>query len=232
MPSATPPRNALTFEPMNKFKQSRYRSTGQELKTPHDDERIAAMLHGKNRNGLRKEASRIPSSEHAASHPSPSHRNAQTSMQSEQPSNRSRNQVQWELPSIAGKKRKATSPLNQRSARRQRSNAPELKDEAFIRSTMRIPTPQEYPNAPKDVFKNPKSSILNIAHGHQVAECRSEVTTLAKDVYQCTAYYNSASHTQAVVGEGRTQASRADSPENVMLISHRKPPKTLLGYTW
>lgn len=213
MPSAVPSRSALAFRQWKKSKQSRYSSTGQEVKILQNDERIAAMLHGKRENGEAKDDSRKRSPEHAASNPSShqsatlSHHAAQKPTRSRQPSNGPNKQVQFEKPVLASRKRKATTSLDQRAARRQRNNAPELKDEAYIRSTMSIPTPKEYPNAPNDVFKNPKGSILNVAHGHRLAECRSEFTTLSRNAYQCTAYYNSAVHREAAVGEGRTQAS-------------------------
>ena len=70
---------------------------------------------------------------------------------------------------------------------------------------MRIPTPQDYPNAPQNIFKTPKVSIYHVADG--LAECRSEINTLDESAFQCVAYYNSAMHNQVVVGEGRTKAS-------------------------
>lgn len=212
MPSAVHSRNLLTFQPWRGPKQNRYRSSGQELKSVQNDERIAAMLHGKKRNGGVEEASKGDPPAHAASNPTiqhsvaTSHHTAQTSTQSNQRGNRTQKNFQREQPSVPSRKRKAVASLSQRPARRQRGNAPELKDEAYIRSTMRMPTPQEYPDAPKDVFKNPKASIYNVA-GQGIAECRSEFIALAQGAYQCTAYYNSAMQNQAVVGEGRTKAS-------------------------
>lgn len=217
MPSATPSRNLLTFQPRRGPKQNRYRSTGQEFKTIQDDERMSAMLHGKKRDRGDKEAFNRPQPEHTASdltsHQSAtsSRHNGQTSSQSNQPSDRPQKQSRRGQPGDLSRKRKATASLGRRPARRQRGNTPEIKDEAYIRSTMHMPTPTEYPDAPPDVFKNPKSSIYNLAHGRGLAECRSEITALAEDAYQCTAYYNSATHNQAVIGEGRTKASRSGS---------------------
>ena len=217
MPSAVPSRNGFIFQPWRNSKQSRHSSFAQDFKTVIHDQRMAAVLHGKKGSGGGKDAARRSPSEHAATQPSShqsanaSRHNAQKSKQSEQSDNRPNRNHQREQPGTMSRKRKATGPLAQPSSRRQRSNAPKLKDEAYIRSTMRIPTPQEYPNAPEDVFKNPKSSIVRVAHGCQLAECRSEFTALSKDAYQCTVYYNSAMHSEAVVGEGRTQASRSVS---------------------
>ena len=211
MPSALSSRNALTGRDL---KQTRYRSTGQELKSLQNDERVEAILHGKKRNEEGKDTSDKHASENAALKSSfrqpstlPRH-NAPNSKQSESP----RKLKPWELQrGNVHRKRKAEDSLNQLAAKRQRSKALELKDEAYIRSMMTIPTPQEYPNAPKDVFKNPKSTMRQVAHGNQLAECRSAFTTQSQDAYQCTAYYKSAMHSEAVIGEGRTQASRSDS---------------------
>lgn len=215
MPSAVHSRNPLTFQPWRGPKQNRYKSTGQELKSVQNDERIAAMLHGKKKDGGEGEASRGDLSTHAASNLSfqqssaTTHHTAQTSTQSSQRGNRTHKNLLREQPSVSSRKRKAVASLSQRPPRRQRGNAPELKDEAYIRSNMHMPTPQDYPDAPKDVFKNPKASMYNVAHGQGLAECRSEFIALAQGAYQCTAYYNSAMHNQAVVGEGRTKVGRS-----------------------
>lgn len=175
------------------------------------------MLHGKKRDRGDKEAFNRPQPEHTASdltsHQSATsfRHNGQTSSQSNQPSDRPQKQSRRGQPGDLSRKRKATASLGRRPARRQRGNTPEIKDEAYIRSTMHMPTPTEYPDAPPDVFKNPKSSIYNLAHGRGLAECRSEITALAEDAYQCTAYYNSATHNQAVIGEGRTKKAAEDT---------------------
>lgn len=178
--------------------QNRYRSTGQEFKSIQNDERVAAMLHGNKRNDEGKDTSNRHAPENAALRSS-----------SRQPATLPRhnhNKLKpWEGRGNVARKRKAGAALNQSAAKRQRSKALELKDEAYIRSTMTIPTPQEYPNAPKTVFKNPRSTMRQVAHGNQLGECRSEFTTLSPDAYQCTAYYKSAMHNEAVIGEGRTQ---------------------------
>ena len=168
------------------------------------------MLYGKNEHGGEKGTSRIPMPEQAASSPSsqhtgvPSQHGAQTSKRSKQSSKSYKKQSKREQAAVS-RKRKATVSLSDRPARRNRGNGPELKDEAYIRSNMRIPTPQDYPNAPQNIFKTPKASIYRVADG--LAECRSEIDALDKHAFQCVAYYNSAMHNQVVVGEGRTKAS-------------------------
>lgn len=215
MPQAVPSRTGFTFQRWRCSKQSRHSSTRQDLNSVHNDERMAAILHAKKRIVGEKVASKSSSLDHAPSHPSPhssampSRHNAQQSTRSQQPSNGSRKGHRWEGRGNTNKKRKAAASQSQPSAKRQRSDAPELKDEYYVRRTMRIPTPQEYPNAPKYLLTKPKASIVNVAHGSHLAECRSEFVALANDAHQCTAYYDSAMHNEAVIGEGRTKASRS-----------------------
>lgn len=208
-PSFVHPRNAPTLQPWRGPKQNRYSSTEQGLKTIQNDERIAAMLHGKRRRGEDKEISKRPPPAHASSNASPhqlatpSHHNDHTSTLLKKSNDRTQKQSRWEQTAFGSRKRKATASLSQRPARRQRGNAPQLKDEAYIRSSMHIPTPQEYPDAPQNVFKSPKATLQNRAQG--LAECRSELTLLAPNVFQCTVHYSSAMHNEAGVGEGRTK---------------------------
>ena len=201
MPSAIPSPSGFTLRPWRISKQSRHTSTGLDLMNIQSDNRMAAMLHRKKGNDAGNDASKRPSSKHAASQPAsqqstaPSRRSAQKSTQSQQASKAAHKQIQSRQPRTLNKTRKA----------------PKLKDEAYIRSTMHIPRPDDYPTLRKDLFKNPRTCILNIGLGHCMAECRTEFTALSKDAFQCTAYYDSAMHSEAVVGEGRTKASHSVS---------------------
>lgn len=215
MPPAVPSRTSFTFQPWLSPKQSRHSSTRQVLNSVHNDERMAAILHSKKINGGEKVASKSSSLDHAPSHPSPhpsaipSRHNAQQSAQSQPSRKKGKKKHRWEVRGRTGNRGNAAASQSQPSAKRQRSDALGLRDEYYVRRTMRIPTPQEYPNAPTDFLKNPKASILNVAHGSHLATCRSEFVSLAYDACQCTAYYESAMHNEAVIGEGRTQASRS-----------------------
>lgn len=206
MPSAGHSRSVLTFQPWTISKRNRHDSTGQELNAVQNDERTAALLHGRRFNQGEKAPSNSVSNQSATL----SHHSAQNSNLTKQ-RNPPQTQVQRGRLDAMSRKRKATASLSQRPARKHRSNTLELKDEAYIRRTMRIPTTQEYPGLPRGVFKNTKNFIFDLAHGHQLAECRSEFTALDEDAFRCTAYYNSAMHNQVVIGEGRTKASRAVS---------------------
>ena len=171
-----------------------------------NDRMMAAMLHGKEPNRGGKLAPKGTPLEHA-----PSQTSRHGAGGAAQPKGGRRKQQHWEGRGSKKNKEKAAAAASQgeQTANRQRRNAPKLKDEAYIRSTMRIPTPQDYPSLPKSVFKAGKSAIITVAHGAQTAECRSEVVALADHGFQCTVHYNSAMHNEAVVGEGRTKASRS-----------------------
>ena len=202
--STVPSCASCTFQPWTCSKQNRYSSTGQVFNIARENDRMndrmmAAMLHGKEPKTGEKHA------------PSQTSRHgARGSAQSERGR---RKPAPWQVRgSTRRNKEKAAAAAASQSepaANRQRSNAPKLKDEAHIRSTMRIPTPQDYPNLPEDVFKIPRKAITKIAHGAQLAECRSDFVALAAHVYQCTAHYNSAMNNEAAVGEGRNEASRS-----------------------
>ena len=217
MPSATSSRSTFTFQSWRGPKQNRHHSTGQEFQTVHDNERMSAMLRGTGGNKGRKETLRTPPEHAASSHSSQqsaasSPPNVRTSSQSNQRSDRSHNQIQQGQLGVSSRtrKRKATASLGRPSARRQRGNTPELKDEAYIRSTMHMPTPEQYPGAPSNVFKHPKDSIHSLTRDG-LAKWREEFTALADNAHQCTAYYTSATHNQVVIGEGRTKASRSET---------------------
>ena len=181
------------------------------------DERTAAMLHGKKRSGMEKSPSHRFSSEDAASNPSShrvlddSQRGRRSSTQIREQRNLVSRQVSRDQRGTASKKRNAATSLSLKSARLQRSNAPELQDEAFVRRTMRIPTPKDYPTAPSELFRRPRVFIHNLTSGKQLAECRSDFTLLGNAAHQCTATYESAMHTESVIGEGSTKAGRSVS---------------------
>ncbi|KAL9132547.1 MAG: hypothetical protein Q9175_006283, partial [Cornicularia normoerica] len=209
MPSAVHSRNTLTSRPWRGLKQNRHSSTGQELKTvlQNDNERIAAMLFGKENNGGEKEASKSLPRKHATSNPSSHQTVMHSHTQSKQPSEFPRKQAQLRKPAIVSRERKATASLSQRPTRRQRGNAPELKDEAYIRRTMRMPTPQEYPGTPQDGFKQPKVSIYNswekveprqAAHFHE-----EEYTEFSQKAAEDTAWLHMVAkfHEQGILGE-------------------------------
>ena len=101
------------------------------------------------------------------------------------------------------RKRKAEAHPAERPARRSRHEQPKviLKDEAYIRRTMHVPTSQDYPDAPKGIFKLPKQAINN---GTQdLADLREEYKEIAKDAWKCTLTFDSASHKEVVEAEGR-----------------------------
>ena len=183
-----------------------------------DDERTAAILNGKQRSGSEKQFSYGFPSEDAASNPaSPRvvdhhHHDGRSSTQVKEQNNKDRRRANPKVQNNKGTYRiRIKQPSNARSAGRQRINHPELQDEAFVRRTMHVPTSEDYPYAPRNAFKNPRRFIFDLAHGQQLAECRSEFTSLGKGAQQCTAYYDSAMHTEVVIGEGRTNAGRSVS---------------------
>lgn len=122
------------------------------------------------------------------------------------PRHRAHPSVKLALPG-SSRKRKADDSISQRPARRRRGgqNAVhmELKDEAHIRKTMRIPVPEDYPALPAHLFKQIKGSIHNAIQG--VAEIESDTQMLTDGVFQSTLRYKSVVHNEVVIGEGRSK---------------------------
>lgn len=81
----------------------------------------------------------------------------------------------------------------------------ELKDEAWVRQNLRIPTSKEYPDVPQGIFKTPKKTLIDGTAG--LATLRSDFAKLDLEVFQCTVRYESALHTEVVIGEGRSDVS-------------------------
>ena len=110
-------------------------------------------------------------------------------------------------PPGSSRKRKADNHISQRPARRRRGGKDaahlELKDEAYIRKTMRIPVPEDYPELPAKLFKQIKGSIHDATQG--IAEIESDVKMLTNEVFQTTLRYKSAVHNEVVIGEGRSK---------------------------
>ena len=110
------------------------------------------------------------------------------------------------------RKRKADSVENYRPARRQRGGpAPQrkpamnLKDEAWLRGMIHVPTTSDYPDVPEQFFKNPKAALSNAING--LATLESSTVTLAHEVFQCTLRYESIKRNEVVEGEGRSKVS-------------------------
>lgn len=107
-------------------------------------------------------------------------------------------------------KRKAGPYEDPRSARRQRGGATphrerafDLKDEAWLRKTMHVPTTTDYPDLPRNFFKEPKVSLFNAVQG--LATLKATFVTVAVEVIRCTLRYESVARTEVVEAEGRSK---------------------------
>ncbi len=220
MPYVAHNRVVLALPSWRRLKQERQSSTAQESSSVQDGERTSAILHGKTKGqGLvGKESTSNDTSDVRKS------RAASTVCQrdakpqkvkavnpSEPASNSSRrhrvhSSVKPALPGSSGK-RKADNSTSQRPARRRRGGQDaahlELKDEAYIRKTMHVPVPEDYPNLPANLFRNIKGSIHDAIQGF--AELQSDIKVLTDQVFQTTLRFTSAVHNEVVIGEGRTK---------------------------
>ena len=220
MPSAVPHRSLSAVRPWNSSKQNRQSSTLQESKLLHDNERAQAMLHGNQKNG----GVNGTSGKLLANHQTRNSQAIQSTSTSQQ--NAQAQCSQGGRQSVGRmNKREAEAQLHKRPTQRQRVGIqPVLKDEAYVRNTMHLPTRKEYPDAHQGVFKNPKDSICKAVQG--LAELRSDFAPLATDAFQCTLHFTSAARNEVVVGEGRSKVS-PPRPSPQILILYRELPKTL-----
>ena len=220
MPYVAHNRNMLPLPSWRHLKQERQSSTAQESISVQDGDRTSAILHGKTR------ASRLVGKESTSNDAGDVRRSPATSTiwqrdaksqpvkavkPPESASNSSRrHRVHSSVkpaPPGSSRKRKADNSISQRPAQRRRGgqDAPhlELKDEAHIRKTMRVPVPEDYPDLPANLFKQIKGSIHDATQG--IAEVQCDIKMLTNQVFQTTLRYKSAVHNEVVIGEGRTK---------------------------
>ena len=192
------------FLPFSSSRKGRQSSNAQESRASQVNDQTLAILHGRThekRGGGSTQVTQAKSAQQNPPHqrkPLP-HPESHSSQQN-QLSSRKRPLDHMEQWSSQRRKRRADGPSNQRPA--QRRAAAQLKDEAYMRKTLQVPTPQDYPELPPNFFKNVKASIFNAVQG--LAELRSEFKSLPQDVEQCTLHFESAARAEVVVGEGRT----------------------------
>jgi hypothetical protein len=203
----------------------------------HDSERTSAMLHGKPAKpaSARNHVGGPSKNQNRSSHPlsSTSSHRPQTKQQSQPPCQKQQGRLsQTDKQPLTSKKRKAEASLNQRPAQRQRGNQhalrPEMKDEAYMRRTMHIPTPEDYPNVSPRLFKSLKESLNDATQG--LAKLEFDVKELTNDAFRCTLHYKSAAHEAVVDGEGRSKVRNSYPDTANLLTIYRKVPSMLLLY--
>lgn len=199
-PSAFQPSRASTLRPWIASSPSKWYSTFQEQRQWQNDGGEAAILHG-GKNGQK------PKGRQARDNPNSELPKASRSGRSERMTpSRSKEQKhahggRRDVLRHEGSKRKAESHEDPRSARRQRG--PDLKDEAWLRRTMHVPTIADYPDLREGFFKEPKSSLINATQG--LATLESKFVTLHDGIFQCTLRYESVTRTEIVEAEGRSK---------------------------
>ena len=219
MPYVTHTRDVIALPSWRRLKQGRQSSTAHQTSSVQEGERTSAMLHGKrsspgpvDKESISSHTSKLQTSRANTTvwQKNPKSQrvkavNPPQSASSSNPRHRAHPSVK-PAPPGSNRKRKADDSISQRPARRRRGGQDaahlELKDEAHIRKTMRIPVPEDYPALPAQLFKQIKSSIHNATQA--VAEIESDTTMLTAGVFQATLRYKSAVHNEVVIGEGRS----------------------------
>lgn len=228
MPSVTLPGRAFISQPWRESRFNRRSSTAQEMKSFRDSEQTSAMLHGSRRreqpsgitNVQQRQTEQTTSASHNASQPQKHTQQARHKQNSQQQHSKDQSKM--------GRKRRAGAHTDQRPSQRQRLDQPKtphppLKDEAHIRSAMHVPNSEEYPDAPRGVFKSPKEFIARAADG--LAKLHAEHTEMARGAFQCTLHYKSAARTDVVSAEGKSKVRAISMQDRLILRIYRNLPK-------
>lgn len=108
--------------------------------------------------------------------------------------------------------KRSAEKLPEPPSRRQRRNQPKmpLKDESYIRSTMHVPSPQEYPELPSELFVNPKPVLHDVIQGagHILSEFAS-IAGKSAGGHRCTLTCESYGTFESItaVGEGTNKVT-------------------------
>ena len=224
MPSALSSREILALQSWRdprSLQQNRLKSTAHEVRGRDDGTLPSALLYGGTKLSRADPKSQTQSS-NEASIPSvnpPSQAQVVSYMeqhfqQSSSPQSssqwRNRNEGFSKSTHKLSKRRAEQSPVpppaqRLRGAVQSRFNG-ELKDEAYIRKNVSLPTAGEYPRLPPLLFSDLKVTLYSALQ--RVAMTRSEIVQLGRDgVFRCTLKCKFHVHEQSldVMGEGRSK---------------------------
>ena len=200
------PRSAISIPFSSRRKRHRHDFITPASEPLQDNAQTAAILHGKVKKGG-SSGTISNSTQQPNSRAQPGKENhgqgfgKPTSTQELQsPQLQGQNHNHQEVHLQHGSKRKAVEDLNQR-----RSQRPRLKDEAYVRGTMHLPTSNDYPKLGSNFFKNTKASVINRTQG--LAKLHSDFKDLADNISECTLHFTSAVRNEVVTGEGRTRVN-------------------------
>ena len=96
-------------------------------------------------------------------------------------------------------------PSRKRRGGPQQQRNIDLKDEAWLRKEMHVPTKSDYPDMPEIFFKEPKAGLVNATMG--LVNLSSNFVNLAHEIFRCTLRYESVARNMVVEGEGRSKVS-------------------------
>ena len=239
MPSALRPRDVLalrSWRDPSQLQQNRLRSTVQESKSWGNDVLESAFIHGAklSRSSDRK-AENSPKESPNQKQPSPETsrrriraptKNRHQSSPHESPSQNGQRISQSHDPlsdepqsRILGgtdrvRKRKAEASLApHRGRKRSGASHRRFKDEAYIRSTMNVPQPDEYRNVPSSLFTNPKEVIHNLVQATPDSQMNCNFSEIGKAGFRCEIWFKLPGQELLQVfdgeGSGKKAAERA-----------------------
>ena len=197
--------------------QRRLQSTAQESRLWDDNVVPPAVLHGRNPNPTENNPSKSGERAQASETSKSSRTQSQPSLTSV-PHRRSRRGTITTTPTtLTRAKRQAAMSPAPPPAQRARTEAPtELRDEAYIRKHMHVPTLKMYPELPPSLFEHPKESIHNTLQ--KIAILSSAYTPLARENFGCSV-------TCRFVDENRVEVVHAQGSSKVIALDLPNFPK-------
>lgn len=237
MPSAIPRRDimAATSWRRPKVPQQRQASTAQEAIGNDGDQSASAILHGSK--GARTD-SRLPSNHDRSSKQTPQARPSTSQSQHSHQKGARHIMVNDALrtkdqnsPRHTGKRQR--EPERHGGSRLSKTPRVEpdangkLKDSAYVRRTMHVPTSKDYPNAKSAVFQNPKNQLSNALHG----SLQPEYTRFGKsEFFRCTlsCTYFKSDPAEVTIGEGTIKVISPPNSDSRLLTNCRKLQKMQL----
>lgn len=217
MPSAIPRRDILsasTWRNSKALSQQRQASTAQGSLRHDEDPRASAVLHG--RKGSMPHSQQPSNHDRPAEHPrlrADTSHPQKTQLPEIQPEglgktvNNSQEISTWHRRKRA---RDSDMPQNPRPSRRRRvepTSTAVLKDAAYIRRTMHVPTQDDYPRLKSALFNKPKQRFHNDLQGF--ISLKTEYSSIGRDLFRCTlsCSFSQADPTEVTTGEGRNKVS-------------------------
>lgn len=228
MPSVLPPRDVLALESWrdpNQLQPNKPYSTGYNLKLWEEEGlEIPALDYEKTSRLLGFNSSSSPTGRNPQNHillTSSSNNSRYPSYlaslrRSDSQHHRGKHTSALKMPKRPAEISPGPPPSNRRPRQLSTFNPTTLRDVSYIRNDMKVPTKEDYPNAPPDLFSNPKQILHNVLQGFPSFQSSiAEIGTTRDRVFQCKVSFPRFDKSEDIItliGEGRSKVD-SSSPQ-------------------